>query len=199
VNLAAAIVMLALAVTTLAQTSQPIANSIHRDRATGAEATTQGSSATSLDTGRVALALAAVVGLIVLLRMGIRRFAPGMMGRSSRGIRVIARTYLAPKQQVIVLQVGRRMLVVGDTGQNLSTLCEITDPDEAATLLAQIQGTAAGSREESFDQAMARAGEKYASSESKPEMGDPVFDSARTELNGLAERVRVLSRHLRQA
>ncbi len=204
IHLAVVAISLATAMTALAQTStttqstSAIANPIHRD-GNAAVSTSQPSNSTSLDAWRVVLALGAVIGLIVLLRMGIRRFAPGMVGRSSRGIRVVGRTYLAPKQQVIVLQVGRRMLVVGDTGQHLSTLCEITDPDEAAMLMAQIQGTAPASREASFDQAMARASEKFSSGDAKKESGDPVFDSARTELNGLAERVRILSRHLRQA
>ncbi len=145
------------------------------------------------------LALVAVLGLIFLLRFGIRKFAPGVVGRTSRGIRVVARTYLGAKQQVIVLQVGRRMLVVGDTGQNLNTLCEITDPDEAATLLAQIQGNTAESSKESFTQAMGRASEQYQASSATTEPSNPVLDSARTELNGLAERVRILSRHLKQA
>ncbi len=120
------------------------------------------------------------------------------MGRSSRGIRVITRAYLAPKQQVVVLQVGRRLLIVGDSGHNLSTLCEITDPDEAAMLLAQIQGDAFDADKSSFAGAMSRASESF-SPKSNDALNDPALESARTELNGLAQRVRTVSRHLNRA
>src|SRR5688500_14932836 len=123
----------------IAQATRPIDNPIHRSTAmTAVPATSQPSSATSLDTGRVFVALVAVLALILLLRWALRRFVPAALARNSRGIRVVGRTYLGPKQQILVLQVGRRLLVVGDSGQQLNTLCEITDQDEAAALLGQV-------------------------------------------------------------
>jgi len=151
-----------------------------------------------MDVGRVALSLAAVLSLILVLRFLIRRISPGVMGRSSRGIRVITRAYLAPKQQVVVLQVGRRILVVGDSGQHLSTLCEITDPDEAATLLAQITGRSSDSDQSSFADAMSHAAEPFFPT-GDDHQNNPALQSARTELNGLSQRIRTLSKHLNRA
>src|SRR5688572_27254666 len=123
----------------LAQATQPIANPIHRSaNATTSTSQPASAAAPTLDSGQLVLALFAVLALIVLLRWALRKLVPGALGRSSRGVRIVGRTYLAPKQQVLILQVGRRLLIVGDSGQQLNTLCEITDPDESAALLGQL-------------------------------------------------------------
>jgi flagellar biogenesis protein FliO len=81
-----------------------------------------------------------VLGLIFFLKWGSRRlFALPAAGRSSRTVQVLTRSVLAPRQQVMLLQVGRRVLVVADSGSQMSNLCEITDPDEVAALLGQIR------------------------------------------------------------
>src|SRR5262245_21921183 len=99
-----------------------------------------GATSEGFDTRRVALSLAAVISLILLLRFAIRKFLPQAgRGISSGATRVLSRTMIAPKQQVILLQVGRRVVVVGDCGTQMSALAEITDPDEIASLVGQIK------------------------------------------------------------
>ena len=172
----------------IAQATQTVANPIRRvTTAAGAASTNQPSAAAPLDTGKVFVALLAVLALILLSRWALRKLAPGALARNSRGIRVVARTYLSPKQQVLILQVGQRLLVVGDSNQHLSTLCEITDPDEAAALLGQlnVSGT--------------EIGETLKKRDEQPAQLDPTLTHTRTELNGLAERVRMLARHLSKA
>ena len=133
--------MTAAASLAFAQSTQPIANPIHRSSATSTkEPAGLSSQQQVLDTGRVLLALGAVLALIFLLRFSIKKMAPAMVGRGSRGVRVVSRTAIGPKQQVLIVQVGRRVLIVGESGQQLRTLSEITDPDEIAALLGQMQG-----------------------------------------------------------
>jgi flagellar biosynthetic protein FliO len=171
----------------VAQATRPIENPIHRTTATSeATATSQPSAAGTLDTERVLGALVAVLALILVLRWALRKLTPAL-ARSSRAVRVVGRTYIGPKQQVLVLQVGRRVLIVGDSGQQLNTLCEINDPDEAAALLGQLQGTTRGDVAD------------IPAMSSSPTESDPALSSTRTELNGLTQRVRLLARHLGRA
>ncbi|HEX8525231.1 MAG TPA: flagellar biosynthetic protein FliO [Tepidisphaeraceae bacterium] len=80
-------------------------------------------------------ALLLVVGAIFLCRWLARRFfnLPGAT-RASDAIKVLSRTPIANRQHVLLLEVGHRVLVVADSGQQLSTLCQITDADEIRML-----------------------------------------------------------------
>lgn len=116
---------------------------IQRAGGDAAKSNGSGSSASSggaSDAGRVVAALAAVLGLIFFLKWGSRKlFALPAAGRSTGTVRVLTRSVLAPRQQVMLLQVGRRVLVVADSGSQMTNLCAITDPDEVAALLGQIR------------------------------------------------------------
>ncbi len=114
------------------------------------------------DFSRVFLALGAVVAVIFLLRWLARRMFPSVGGmQSGRVVQVLSRSVLAPKQQVMVMKVGRRLLVVGDTGSNMNTLCEITDPDEVASLIGQVQQEQKGSITSSFSTLFGRANKAF--------------------------------------
>jgi flagellar biogenesis protein FliO len=90
----------------------------------------------------VAWALGGVIALILVLRWaGQRALASGgVRGGRSAAVRVLSRTVLAPRQQVLLLHVGRRVVVVGDSGGRMSTLCEIAEPDEVASLVGAAEG-----------------------------------------------------------
>jgi flagellar biogenesis protein FliO len=168
------------------------------------------SSSGGTDYYRVLAALALVLGLIFLLRWFGRFFFPTMTGRGSRAIEVITRSPLSPKQQVMLIRVGRRLVLIGDSGSQLSPLCEITDPDEIAALVGQLRddkGKAPGSAW-SFAAAFSRyrndheagaVGQESAASSNVDLTGDvedpaeqAAVSSAREELNGLMDRVRSL-------
>lgn len=90
--------------------------------------------------GRLALSLGVVLAIIGGLYWLLRRYYGGSVSSSStRAVKVLSRTPLAPRQQVMLLQVGRRVVVVGDSGGAMTTLAQIDDPDEVAQLLGQIQ------------------------------------------------------------
>ena len=100
----------------------------------------QQTSPTGLDLPRVGLSLGIVIGLILTVKwFGGRLFAaPGAGARASRAIQVLTRSPLSPRQQLVLIRVGRRLVLVADGGAQSSTVCEITDPDEVAALVGQL-------------------------------------------------------------
>lgn len=126
-----------------------------RRAVTGGRPTTAPASATTRPTGttpanisygfelpRVLLALGLVLGLIFLLRSGMKKFfAGGVAGAASRScaMQVLSRSPLSPRQQLLLVRVGRRLIVVGDSAGQMTALSEITDPDEVAALVGQLQ------------------------------------------------------------
>src|SRR4029079_6443650 len=79
------------------------------------------------DAVRVTSALVAVIALILMLRWVAKRvFGVSGPGRSWRGVQVLSLSSLPPRQSVILVRVGRRILVVADGGAQMSTLSEIS-------------------------------------------------------------------------
>ena len=177
---------LLLANAAIAQATQP--NEIRRDASQSVAANSTAPSAT-----RVALSLVAVLALVVVLFLVAKRFLPrGAFAQQAGGaVQVLARTAISPKQRVILLQVGRRILVVADGGQALTTLSEIKDSDEAAALIAQLQTERSSG---SFTAALNSAMEKFRSAQSSAAEPQPDIDSMREEIEGMAQRVRGMAR-----
>jgi len=159
--------------------------------------------APSMDYQRVVFALIAVIVLIFVLRGMGRFFFPSATSRGqSRVVEVLSRSPLAPKQQVMLLRVGRRVIVVGDSGTQMNTLCEISDPDEVAGLVGQLreEKTAAAA---AFSSLFGRFNRRFggdeerieldAASELRDEPEETAASSPQGELDGLRERVRMLA------
>jgi flagellar protein FliO/FliZ len=83
---------------------------------------------------QTAAALAAVVAVLLLLRYLLKRLAmPTAKGRLG-AMEVLGRLAVAPRQYVLLVRLGRRMLLIGASGGEMQTLTEITDPAESAEL-----------------------------------------------------------------
>ena len=161
-----------------------------------------------MDTTRVVLSLALVLAAIFLLRW----IAQQVLGtpsakRSSRAVQVLSRSMIAPKQHVLVLQVGKRLLIVGDTGSQMNPLCEITDADEIAMMLSQLKQEKAPVAK-AFGSVFGRAQKDFADddssveptereSEADPEV-DPAMATTQAELSSLMDKVRSVSKQLGQ-
>src|SRR5687768_11212632 len=114
------------------------------------------------DTSRVVLSLAIVLGLIFSLRWAAQRlFGKTVSGRASRAVQVLSRNVISPKQQLLVVQVGRRLVVVGDSGQQMNALCEITDPDEITALVGQLHEEKRETTGNPFGALFGRAGSQF--------------------------------------
>lgn len=143
-----------------------------------------------LDMARLAASLAAVLGLVVAGAWAFKRFAPRTAGMFGSGtLKVLARTYLGPKQMVSLVSVPGRLLVVGSTQQSVSTLAEITDPAEMERVLTVFERNSPKSASEAFKNIMATVtGREGAKNEMEEEL-------VRTVEN-VSERVARLSNRL---
>jgi len=118
---------------------------------------------------------------------------------------VVGRFPLAARQQVVLLQVGRRIIVAADCASQLSTLCQITDADEVAALLGEIDSARQSPAARPFTSWFSRATDAFTAEEhealaegaesnreerERSALGQP----ERTELAGLSEKVREMAR-----
>ena len=134
---------------------------------------------------KVAATLVAIVVAIVGLGWLARRFVPGAGSSSPTGpIRVLTRVPLAPRSVVHLLQVGRRILVVGQTGESLRTLSEIEDPDEVAGLLTEF---AEESARAGFRRLLRTAVDEYEESEADTSEHDEDVRRVTEELKRMRE------------
>lgn len=116
----------------------------------------------------VGASLAGVILLIWGLRYMIRRSRGETAGsrllaggRAPSGVAsILARYPVARGQQVVLLEVGQRILVTHQSAGTMTTLSEITDPEELADLRARITGVDRVEREQPFNRALSSSLEK---------------------------------------
>jgi len=154
---------------------------------------------------RVLGAMVVVLAAIFGVRWYGRRFLGLAGARSTSGaIQVLCRSALSPKQQLMLVQVGRRVVLVADCGVQMSALCEISDPEEVAALAGQIQQRKGDSASSSFRSVLGREGAQFRDGQSEEEEagvkggsveGDEAsLATTRAELSGLLAKVRGLTR-----
>lgn len=173
------------------------------------ELTSTPANSIGFDLSRMAIALTIVLAMIFGARWLFTHFFAGARApATSKAVKVLGRTSLAPRQQVLLLQVGRRVVVVGESNGNLATLAQLEDPDEVASLVGQLQEEQI-QRSAAFGGLFGRAQRKMAEDEhSAPlETGDAETragvptesaDGAevRSELSGLLDKVRSIRNQL---
>lgn len=159
---------------------------------------------------RVILALGAVVLLILVFKWGARRFViGGSASGHSRAIQVISRTVVSPRQQFLLVKVGRRLVLVANTGSGMNPICEIRDEQEVTELLGQVSSERVDSVTRAFGSLFRREEEKFSSPEENPEPSDSEelektaeseeMGKTRNELSGLMEKVRLLSKQFKRS
>lgn len=212
----------------------PIRLNLNRDdappKAAGTPATP--ANASGFDLPRVAGALAIVLALIFALRWILRRsMSATLQPGATSAVQVLSRSPLSPRQQLLLLRVGRRLLVVSDCNGQLSSLSEISDPDEVAALVGQLRdekrtspsgsfgnllgmwrrGGEDAERDDDVDAVNAAAGEEFPRAapdapglrgrrdrHGDDEGADLSDVSARDEIQGLMERVRLISNQFKE-
>jgi hypothetical protein len=85
-------------------------------------------------------ALALVVVLIFVARIMLKRFGPVSGPRRRQVLDVLARSPVSSRHQLLLVKVGRRVLLVGQGPASLTTLSEVTDPEEVASLIEAVGG-----------------------------------------------------------
>jgi flagellar biogenesis protein FliO len=158
--------------------------------------------------------LGAVISLILFFKWGARRFMPGGVASGhSRAIQVISRTVVSPKQQLMLVKVGRRLVLVANTGAGMNSICEIRDEQEVAELLGQVSAEQGDSVSKAFGSLFRREEEKFSPEdggeplgernrpEDRPESQEAVaaVGGTRDELAGLMEKVRLVSKQFKRS
>jgi flagellar biogenesis protein FliO len=163
--------------------SQPL----HRDSSASPPPAATDSSNTSkpmaFDPTRVIVAMVAVIGLIVLLRWGAKKVFPGAaMSRSTRAMKVVSRCAIAPRQQLLLIQVGKRLVMAADSAAGINPLCEITDGEEVSGILAAVseENISAAQR---FDMMFGKAKKSFFKKSNPEENIEP------SEINAAADSV----------
>ncbi|MCG8406211.1 MAG: flagellar biosynthetic protein FliO [Phycisphaerales bacterium] len=145
--------------------------------------------------------LGIVLGVVALCVLGFRKWMPRTnRWGGSQAIKVMSRHYLSNKQSLCLLRLGRRLVLVGVTPDRISTLGEINDPEEVATLVSAVERGRPGSFTSLFSQSTDR---DLAGAE-KDEGGDDMIEDERlvssqglartgNRVHELVERVRTLS------
>lgn len=189
----------------LAQSTQPISRyddqPVRRTRAETDQTPARTVENVGFDWTRLLVAMGIVLGLILILKWITARMYPSFSAqKGSQVVRVLTRFPITPRQHVLILQVGQRILIVGDSAGQLATLSEIRDPDEIAVLIGQI-GTQAdssisGSR---FASLFGKAREDYEqpSGVSEPD-AEPVIQDTQDQIKGLIDRMKTLTRAVRK-
>ncbi|GEM_PF-2667534 len=132
-------------------------------------------------------ALGVVVGLIVLLRTLMTRFG-GPLGRArapSGIVEVLGRYPLTRSQTLLLLKVDRRILLLAQTPQGLTTLSEMSDAEQVASLVQRIRNDRGDSFAKQFERLITPVGLATDSAEASP----VVIDLTRSRKTSAAQRV----------
>lgn len=150
-------------------------------------------------------ALGVVIGLIILMRLGMNKLSGrAVLGGRSGVVEVLTRTSISPRNQVMLLRLGQRILVVSEGANGVQTLANLDDPDEVASLLTTISASKPGSITQSFNQLLNRADTEMDNPVgfAKEHGGDEdehMIDKTRNELSSLLSRIRSMSKGDRDA
>ena len=144
-------------------------------------------------------ALGVVIGLVLLLRWAWLRATGRPSVSSTPAVEVLSRTAVAPKNHVLLLRVGERVLVVSDSSTGMRTLANVDDEQEVADLLASVNAAKENSVSGNFRQLLGRFGQSHEEQawgdlEDGRDEAEHVFDRARDNVTGLKSRIRNLSR-----
>jgi len=108
-------------------------------------------------------ALTIVVVAIAVVFLLARRWLPGARMTDSTVMRVVARSSISPRQQLTLVRVGRRLVMLGVSAERVDRLCEITDEAEVAELDART-GSASRFRAGPFTEHLRSASQQFISS-----------------------------------
>jgi flagellar biogenesis protein FliO len=188
--------------------------------ATASEGTNKGA---SLDVKRVAQSLGIVLVVIFAARFAMKKLFPAVaVGRNSQVIQVVSRSVIGPKQQFLLVKLGKRLVLVGDSGASMSPLAQIDDPNEVAEIVGKLHSETAQSSASAFASIFRKAETQFEPEPEEPktqaqaERRELLPDAIATqdeiedqqppdrklvafasEINGLKDRVRFLSSRLR--
>lgn len=128
--------------------------------------------------GTVAGSLAIVLGLFFVVVWCSRRFSPaGSSQLPKEAVETLGRAPLSAKQQLQLLRVGSKLLLVAHSPAGIQTLTEITDATEVEHLTALCRRSQSGSSSAAFRQVLNQIA-------AEPAPGGFIGSQARRETRG---------------
>jgi flagellar biogenesis protein FliO len=165
------------------------------------------------DWPRVALALGGVIAIIFTLRWGARKYL-GVAAATGAGkiVRVLGRATIGPRQQIVMLQIGKRVIIAADNAGQLSTLSQVTEADEVASLLGQFEETNNAAPPGLFSKWFKHAEADFEAPDPEDQLAlagapkmsasqptqDSSLQSARGEIASLMDKAREMARQIRR-
>ncbi len=145
---------------------------------------------------KTAAALGVVIGLILLLRFGWSRLTGQAPAARSPVVEVLSRTTIAPRNHVLLLRLGDRILVVADSAAGLRTLANVDDPEEVASLLTAVTAARPNSISRGFAHVLNRFNRDYTEddrlADEAADIDEYRTDRARDQLSSLLSQVRTI-------
>lgn len=133
------------------------------EQARGAAGPVQAAPNLSGTLGTVASSLAVVLGILFVVVWYARRFAPaGSKPLPTEAVELLGRAPLAGRQQVQLVRVGQKLLLLALSPTEVTTLTEIADPAEVEHLLGLCRRSLPGSSSAAFRQALDQIGSEPA-------------------------------------
>lgn len=139
--------------------------------------------------GALVLVLGAILGMRWLLRRGSATRNPA---GPSRAVEVLSRTAVSPKQAVMLIRVGPRLLVVGAGTDSMNTLAEIDDPEQVSQLLGAVEQAKAHSLTNTFSKALSGWRARMGPAEDAAPADLTSTDRMFTPAGGLADRFKAM-------
>jgi len=140
--------------------------------------------------------LGLVLGLTLIAKWAYTKFGGHVPTKSSPIVEVLSRSSVAPRNHVLLLRVGSRILVVSDSPGGVRTLANIDDAEEVASLIGAVSATRDNSITRSFTRLLQGYNKEYdadrIAAEEGGDDGEFATDRARDSVSGLMSRVRQL-------
>lgn len=129
--------------------------------------------------------LALIAGIVFFLKkyMPVRRMLAG-----SQVLQIVARTHVSAKQQLMLVKLGRKMVLIGVSPERIQTVATVDDPDQVALLMGDIASQSPRSMSRAFVESMEDESEAYI----ELPVSDPT-SATQGQLHGLLHKVRTLS------
>jgi flagellar protein FliO/FliZ len=112
----------------------------------GANKRAPSSSSSQAGAATTAIALASIVGVLLVAAHWIRPYVGSPRGLPIDALELLGRRLIEPKVAVHLVRCGNRVLVLGVTSDGVRTLSEITDPTEVERLTEACLNEQAASR-----------------------------------------------------
>jgi flagellar biosynthetic protein FliO len=101
------------------------------------------------------LPLAVVLALVALAAWVVKRYLPARrLVTGSGALEIMARLPLTPKQSLVLVKMGGRMVLVGVSPERVNTVCVVDDPEQVAELVGRIASQSRDSSARAFRQSL---------------------------------------------